>query len=410
MGSRRDGRPGLEGGKRCLSCLVGHIQPEARRNPARLRRSGALAASTGLPGSSRWNRANTAQECRRRGSVSGGGHRFLCRGRQEELWGVDRGLTKPQHSFAPERRWSRRSSRPGTFLSIFWPWKVAPALAAGCTFVAKPPSRAPACGHRVHQSRSRLPGCPRERQTLCTGRGNEVGAELVENPFSRKNRLHRRDGDGPLDHGPCRGTDQARPRWSWAASRPSSSVRMQTLMPPQPPAPRGLSPTWARSASASTEFMLQRRSPTSSRPGWWSARAASRSATAWTRVWTWGPCSDRAQREKTKEHVADALAKGAQLLCGGSEPEGEGYQKGFFFLPTVLCRADHSMRVMRGGDLRAGGAGLQIQDARRSRPSLPTTRSMALAAYLFTSDLKTAICVSERLGKLAASASTSTTW
>ena len=109
-----------------------------------------------------------------------------------------------------------------------------------------------------------------------------------------------------------------------------------------------------------------------------------------------GPMFSRAQREKTREHVADALAKGAQLLCGGSEPEGEGYQKGFFFLPTVLCRADHSMRVMREetfGPVAPVCKFKTLDEAVR----LANDSEYGLAAYLFTSDLKTAICVSERL-------------
>ena len=40
-----------------------------------------------------------------------------------------------------------------------------------------------------------------------------------------------------------------------------------------------------------------------------------------------GPMFSSAQREKTKEHVADALNKGAKLLSGGNEPEGEATRR-----------------------------------------------------------------------------------
>jgi succinate-semialdehyde dehydrogenase/glutarate-semialdehyde dehydrogenase len=44
-----------------------------------------------------------------------------------------------------------------------------------------------------------------------------------------------------------------------------------------------------------------------------------------------------------EEHVADAVAKGARVVLGGTEPEGPG----FSYPPTVLVDVDHSMAVMR---------------------------------------------------------------
>lgn len=41
--------------------------------------------------------------------------------------------------------------------------------------------------------------------------------------------------------------------------------------------------------------------------------------------------------------VADAVAKGARLECGGQRIEGSGH----FFAPTVLSQVNHSMRLMR---------------------------------------------------------------
>ncbi|MGQ0619945.1 MAG: NAD-dependent succinate-semialdehyde dehydrogenase [Panacagrimonas sp.] len=54
-----------------------------------------------------------------------------------------------------------------------------------------------------------------------------------------------------------------------------------------------------------------------------------------------GPLIDRAAVEKVQEHVADALAQGAQLLCGGT-PHALG---GNFYEPTVLSNANANMRV-----------------------------------------------------------------
>ena len=54
-----------------------------------------------------------------------------------------------------------------------------------------------------------------------------------------------------------------------------------------------------------------------------------------------GPLIDRPAVEKVRTHIADALAKGALLLCGG-KPHALG---GNFFEPTVLSKANMNMLV-----------------------------------------------------------------
>ncbi|WP_330328783.1 aldehyde dehydrogenase family protein [Streptomyces sp. NBC_00536] len=56
-----------------------------------------------------------------------------------------------------------------------------------------------------------------------------------------------------------------------------------------------------------------------------------------------GPLVSAAQRERTESYVASALAEGAVLRAGGERPAGPGY----FYRPTVLDRCDRTMRVVR---------------------------------------------------------------
>ncbi|NLH22308.1 MAG: aldehyde dehydrogenase family protein, partial [Methanothrix sp.] len=109
-----------------------------------------------------------------------------------------------------------------------------------------------------------------------------------------------------------------------------------------------------------------------------------------------GPMFSRAQRVKTREHVADALEKGAELLSGGREPEGEAYEKGYFFLPTVLCRADHMMKVMREETFGPVAPLMKFKSLGEAI-SLANDSPYGLAAYIFTSDLKTALLAAEEL-------------
>ena len=56
---------------------------------------------------------------------------------------------------------------------------------------------------------------------------------------------------------------------------------------------------------------------------------------------------------KTKEHLADALAKGARLVTGGAAPEGEQFARGHFFPPDRGCRLRARHEGDERGDVRA---------------------------------------------------------
>lgn len=132
-------------------------------------------------------------------------------------------------------------------------WKVGPCLAAGCTFVAKPPSRAPVAAteflRAVHEA-----GLPAGAVNVVHGPGEEVGAELVENPISRKIAFTGQTETGRWIMAMQPIGSSASP-WSWGGTRPSSSVLIPISKKRLLPAPRGPSPTWDRSASASTGSM-----------------------------------------------------------------------------------------------------------------------------------------------------------
>ena len=58
-----------------------------------------------------------------------------------------------------------------------------------------------------------------------------------------------------------------------------------------------------------------------------------------------GPMIGESYRRKIEAHVADAVKRGAKVLCGGRRPAA--LKRGFYYEPTVLAGVDHSMAVMR---------------------------------------------------------------
>ncbi len=60
-----------------------------------------------------------------------------------------------------------------------------------------------------------------------------------------------------------------------------------------------------------------------------------------------GTLVSAAHREKVQRYVDGAIAEGAVLRCGGTAPADERLRGGAFFLPTVLDRCDRTMTVVR---------------------------------------------------------------
>ncbi len=56
-----------------------------------------------------------------------------------------------------------------------------------------------------------------------------------------------------------------------------------------------------------------------------------------------GPMENAGQLKVVEEHVSDALEKGAEVLCGGKRLDS---LPGYFYLPTVLSRVNHRMKIM----------------------------------------------------------------
>jgi succinate-semialdehyde dehydrogenase/glutarate-semialdehyde dehydrogenase len=105
-----------------------------------------------------------------------------------------------------------------------------------------------------------------------------------------------------------------------------------------------------------------------------------------------GPLIDDEQRSKVAELVEDATSKGAEVLLGGAKRDGAGY----FYDPTVLTDISGDARLLREeifGPV-APVVGFDDEDAAIAAAN---DTEYGLVAYVYTSDLKRAFRVCERL-------------
>jgi succinate-semialdehyde dehydrogenase/glutarate-semialdehyde dehydrogenase len=105
-----------------------------------------------------------------------------------------------------------------------------------------------------------------------------------------------------------------------------------------------------------------------------------------------GPLIDDNQRSKVAELVQDAVKLGAKPLVGGHALDGSGY----FYEPTVLTDVPDDARLLREEIFGPIAPVKGFRDEDEAIAAANDTE-FGLVAYLYTSDVKRALRVSERL-------------
>ncbi|OAI47956.1 NAD-dependent succinate-semialdehyde dehydrogenase [Gammaproteobacteria bacterium SCGC AG-212-F23] len=105
-----------------------------------------------------------------------------------------------------------------------------------------------------------------------------------------------------------------------------------------------------------------------------------------------GPLINHDAIEKVKRHVADALAKGANLLCGG-KPIGKNT---LFFEPTVLTNVNNKM-LLSHEEIFGPVAALFRFETEEEAITMANATEYGLAAYFYTQNMQRTWRVSEAL-------------
>ena len=105
-----------------------------------------------------------------------------------------------------------------------------------------------------------------------------------------------------------------------------------------------------------------------------------------------GPLIDDNQRTKVSDLVEDAVGRGARALVGGHARDGAGY----FYDPTVLADVPEGAHLLRDEIFGPVAPVMGFTDEDEAVAAANDTE-YGLVAYLYTSDLKRALRVVERL-------------
>lgn len=107
-----------------------------------------------------------------------------------------------------------------------------------------------------------------------------------------------------------------------------------------------------------------------------------------------GPLVSRAARDKVERLVADAVAKGAMVVCGGARAEGHG--PGWYYLPTILTGCTPEMDILHEECFGPVAAIVRVPDF-DAAIAAANDSSFGLGASIFTTSLDEAMEAVDRL-------------
>lgn len=107
-----------------------------------------------------------------------------------------------------------------------------------------------------------------------------------------------------------------------------------------------------------------------------------------------GPLVSKAARDKVERLVADAVAKGARVVCGGKRPAG--LDQGWFYEPTILTDCHAGMDILHEEIFGPVAAIVRVADFDTAIARANDSR-FGLGASIFTTDLAEAHEAAERL-------------
>ena len=221
-------------------------------------------------------------------------------------------------------------------------WKLAPGLAAGCTFVSKPSDHTPASTLAFAKLFDEA-GFPPGVLNVVTGWGPKTGAALASHPGVDKIAF---TGSTATGIAVGRAAIENMSRFSLELGGKSAQVVFDDadLNAAANGVIAGVFAATGQTCLAGSRLLVQE-SVADALVDKIVARASTiKLGDPKDPATEMGPVSNQPQYEKVLSHFASARDEGATIACGGAPAEQLG---GFFVKPTVLTGVDPSMRAVR---------------------------------------------------------------
>jgi (Z)-2-((N-methylformamido)methylene)-5-hydroxybutyrolactone dehydrogenase len=224
-------------------------------------------------------------------------------------------------------------------------WKLAPALAAGCTFVVKPAEQAPAStlefAELVEQA-----GFPPGVFNVITGFGEDAGAALVEHPgvdkvaFTGSTEVGRAVMRGAAGH-------LARVSLELGGKSPHIVFADADLEAAANGVVAGIFAATGQTCMAGSRLFVQDEVHDELLERLASRARDIRLGDPLEAATEMGPVAFLEHRENVEARIGRAEAEGARLVTGGHRPSDDALRDGFFVEPTIFADVAPEMDIAR---------------------------------------------------------------
>ena len=273
-------------------------------------------------------------------------------------------------------------------------WKLAPALAAGCTLVLKPSE---------HTSASILEFCklieeagfPKGVVNVVTGFGAEVGALLVAHPKVAKVAFTGGDASGQkVYEAAARGLKKV--TLELGGKSPNIVFDDAALDDAVKGVVSGIFAATGQTCIAGSRLLVQRSIESEFVDKLVALAGTARMGNPLSLETQVGPVTTRPQYEKILGYVEVAKGEGAHLALGGRPADRPECGSGWFIEPTIFTGVDNRMRIAQE---EVFGPVLSVIpfDDEDDAIAIANDSPYGLAAGVWTSSIKRAIRASERL-------------
>jgi acyl-CoA reductase-like NAD-dependent aldehyde dehydrogenase len=283
---------------------------------------------------------------------------------------------------------------PWNYPVDLYTWKIGPALAAGCTVVAKPPHDTPLAIGMVAECFAEA-GLPAGVLNDVPGTGAEAGQPLIEHPLVRLVAATASTAVGQaIMHAAAK--DMKRLSLELGGQSPFVVLDDADIAEAAAAAARRSFSNMGQICISVNRILVDRRVHRHFVEAMLAETRKIRLGHGIEPGVLYGPVLNDAVRTRVTRHIADAVAKGGLVLTGGGPPVGPEFSRGFFFEPTLIDNATPDSLPMTEetyGPLAAIRAVENEADALALANALP----YGLAAYVYGRDLERAWAFAERL-------------
>ena len=234
---------------------------------------------------------------------------------------------------------------PWNFPLLMSAWKLAPALAAGCTVILKPSELTPLTALElaglIHEA-----GLPPGVVNIVTGPGAGAGEELAQNKlcdkvaFTGGTLTGRKILEGAS-------SNLKKVTLELGGKNPNIVFADCDLEAAIDGALFGAFANQGEVCSAGSRLLVDKSIHKSMVAGMLAKIERIKLGHGLTPGVKMGPLISKAQLEKVQNYIQIGIQEGATLLCGGKRPEGATFAKGNFLLPTIFDKVTPKMRIAR---------------------------------------------------------------